>query len=803
MTDKSQSDFLRWKQVTLSWFYGKVLVFALVLLLINSLPAHAVGCTLNETGWTVFTPTPVVGSTPTERKSLTQYGSRIYYISAISGDDATGKIYFWDGTSIIDENGSTLDENGSPYGNDPMNPSGVIKPFRRWAWVGPRRNGAYDIGSNALPGEARPATRAGYPDWFLFHRGETYDLLDDIVTFWQEKNPSYAGNGSDLTSSLSLSAGRSSTERKLMSAYGDPCGARPRFIHPAASGFLSIFATAYDALVNNIAYSSLHFDGHDRLAVGTYTGISFLGQTTDSNDILFEDFWSDGISNSIQNEATVTFRRSLITDAFGTGGGHVQGLFYGGTGLGGRLRIEESILMRNGFRNQDPQTFSWPPTGANSWDIYDRNMYISGKNDPGGSWFRDSVSMMGASGDQFRGGRLVERNFFYQGYVNMGGYNGAYYATPDLSTGNFVDNVLQNFIGTGTNDNRGHPGWGLTLAGGSTNVEVTRNIFTNAATAVDNTWRSFGFSPSSTDCVAGSTNLKAPNKGNTIHNNIFDSGIAASAIVLSEGVSDSDQVCLQMTLPSMVGNIIRDNTLINSNLNEHVYETTAMATSTPSDTVFSNNTLYHTRAEAATGLGWSGPDRTLKTYMQSQGVTVTSADGFPEYFSQGVQMRKGYWDTRWTAKSINNYFRAGFGMSALSVDPDTTAPVLAEVTGVVTPTTDTTPEYVFHTTESGTITYGGDCTASSTTAIGGDNTITFSTLAVGTYSNCTVTVTDTANNASTALPVSSFTITAPVTPVVVSSSDSSSHKSSSKKKKRRCQGRSSIILEKRSLRTSR
>ena len=109
---------------------------------------------------------------------------------------------------------------------------------------------------------------------------------------------------------------------------------------------------------------------------------------------------------------------------------------------------------------------------------------------------------------------------------------------------------------------------------------------------------------------------------------------------------------------------------------------------------------------------------------------------------------------------------------------DTTAPVLEEVTSVSTPTTDTTPDYTFSSTEYGTITYGGSCSSSTTTAgfvwdVGSvTTTITFDALtaedvvhtdlvaktSVGTYDNCTITVTDPAGNASNPLTVSKFHI---------------------------------------------
>jgi len=96
-------------------------------------------------------------------------------------------------------------------------------------------------------------------------------------------------------------------------------------------------------------------------------------------------------------------------------------------------------------------------------------------------------------------------------------------------------------------------------------------------------------------------------------------------------------------------------------------------------------------------------------------------------------------------------------------DFDTTAPIIAEVTAVTTPTNDSTPDYTFSSTEAGTITYGGSCSSSTTTAIAGNNTITLNTLSDGTYSNCTITVTDSAGNVSSSFTITTFTVVIPPT----------------------------------------
>ena len=92
------------------------------------------------------------------------------------------------------------------------------------------------------------------------------------------------------------------------------------------------------------------------------------------------------------------------------------------------------------------------------------------------------------------------------------------------------------------------------------------------------------------------------------------------------------------------------------------------------------------------------------------------------------------------------------------VDTASTAPIIVEVTSVATPTNDSTPDYTFSSTETGTITYGGPCSSSTTIAVPGNNTITLNTLSEGTYSDCTITVTDSEVNLSVYHTITSFTV---------------------------------------------
>ena len=71
------------------------------------------------------------------------------------------------------------------------------------------------------------------------------------------------------------------------------------------------------------------------------------------------------------------------------------------------------------------------------------------------------------------------------------------------------------------------------------------------------------------------------------------------------------------------------------------------------------------------------------------------------------------------------------------------------MTPVSSPTNNTTPIFVFSSNESGQIAYGGSCTSSASSAVSGVNSITFNSLSDGTYSNCTITVTDSSGNTAT------------------------------------------------------
>ena len=100
-----------------------------------------------------------------------------------------------------------------------------------------------------------------------------------------------------------------------------------------------------------------------------------------------------------------------------------------------------------------------------------------------------------------------------------------------------------------------------------------------------------------------------------------------------------------------------------------------------------------------------------------------------------------------------------------SFEIDTTSPTVREVTAVTDPTNNQTPEYVFSSTEAGTITYDGACSSNTTSAVSlpSSNTIALTNTSLGNlaednYTDCKVRVTDAAGNVSSWRDISDFEV---------------------------------------------
>ena len=89
---------------------------------------------------------------------------------------------------------------------------------------------------------------------------------------------------------------------------------------------------------------------------------------------------------------------------------------------------------------------------------------------------------------------------------------------------------------------------------------------------------------------------------------------------------------------------------------------------------------------------------------------------------------------------------------------DATPPILVEVKPVLETIQSKRPSYSFKTSKSGTLNFRGKCKGNVDKAIVGINHIALLTTEAGTYDDCTMTLTDSSNNISQPLKISSFVV---------------------------------------------
>lgn len=725
--------------------------------------------------FTVPVPTSLTGWVSGVAPDLTtaQAGSRLIYIGP-SGTEVTNtataraKLYFWNGTNIVDASGFTSPGGtGTLYGTDPFNPTlPAAGYYKRWSSVAPR-NDASDIGSltgiigaNGSGGTG-PAgfTRAGKPDWYMFQRGQTFDLNADI-TAWNA-----ASGGSQILHCLMTQTGKSASERCVGGTWGALTTARPAFKNvPAAAG--AFFATNI-AGWNFVLITGWKFDGSDR-SVCAPQSMDLLVSTTAERDVNFEDCWWDrcaaqiavGSGSTVETQfggvpsswhGGIRFEGCIISNTWVAGVG-CSGIYHGGAHYDSRITMKSCVFLRNGHE-QDPTTKATYSPDGTVWAyggnaLKNHNFYLSGGTDSGNSFVKDNVSIVGASGAQWRSGGYFEGNFMYEGYFSLGFGSG--YPPSTAVAGSCLNNVLQRFAPL--TDGAGGvpinvPGWGYQVGGGAYGIEVAYNIYSQAQHGtIDSSGIGYGIGLSwFIDDADTPTNRATTNMN--IHHNILDGDFTDIPSIFQEidGANNTELgwpgvmtgwgtapdtgtvlTCTPLTgytgTPSYqwmkdtvdiagqtsatytmvagdkaaVSNGIRcrvtgisyaagtspalkTNTIANNiscisggatNLKRLALGTySGVTNASVTDTTYTTNTTYGSLALAKAGQSWLDETRTLKKWLQSKGVSVSSTDGASEYDAAVTAMWRGSstFDRQYfSGKAINNYIRAGRNMSLLT-----------------------------------------------------------------------------------------------------------------------------------------
>ncbi|WKN45501.1 hypothetical protein [Tunicatimonas pelagia] len=313
-------------------------------------------------GWTVLSPSA---------------DSRIIYVNATTGNDATSVVYKSDDSAI---------------GSDPSQPTGAIKPFRTIA-------------------AAYGQMRNGKPDWMLLARGEE----------WEE--------------SLKLTDGRSGTERSVFSAYGS--GKRPLLKTGTKAGIKTfrpnrvIVASLY-FWAHTRDTQSTEFVSHEGKR-----GFDFLSdEDEDIEDVLIEDcVFMAYKENTIQDRLDpgkpmkrIAIRRSIIAWSYSTDS-HSSGIFYKGSARSKTvpsLLLEENLFDHNGWATQ---SINGDDNRANGQaTMYNHNIYFSSANNiivRGNLFFRASSIGNKWRSDSWGKSRhlLIKNNLYYDNEVaiSLGG----------------------------------------------------------------------------------------------------------------------------------------------------------------------------------------------------------------------------------------------------------------------------------------------------------------------------------------------------------------------------------------------
>ncbi|HTY02520.1 MAG TPA: hypothetical protein VMC81_02210 [Rhodocyclaceae bacterium] len=553
-------------------------------------------------GWSILTPSS---------------DSRLIYVST-SGNDTTAHTY----TTASPE-----------VGTDPYNPSGAIAPY-------------------ATIDAALAQARAGYPDYILLKRGDTWTR----------------------TAMINMKAGRSASERMVLGSFG------PSTARPIVKGYgVNLGKASYSALVgiqftasrrNPTSPDFAGFANAD-LTSDNNAGFDALGgyNNTVTGGLLIEDCWFDWFSESIVQSPLTTapvltdviIRRNLFTNSYSTSG-HAQGLYSDRASVW----LEENIFDHNGWYKQGDTNFSDPAEGKAT--MFNHNTYFAEARD---TVFRNNLFLRASSiGNKFTSNTasginvmnawslLIDNNLYVEGEVgiSLGG-------NDDQNNGPrwqdiYVTNNVMMHIGR-TQPTLRTLGWGLDVQdwnGG----RVSGNVFAHwGDTTLNNNFAIYSSGHTSNVTYSG--------------NVIYDVTSGNPLVAFRDGAAQSNTSYL--TGPTQTGIVFTNNDIWTS------YTGPLMFYSLASNAGFGSNMFQSARSQsqwfsvnnatasfdqyktaagdttsAAGTRNYVDPTRTIETYLTSIGQPTDMASFVAALTAQS----KANWNPALGAAAINDYVRAGF-----------------------------------------------------------------------------------------------------------------------------------------------
>ena len=674
---------------------GKFTALLLALLLLLNFDTQIVqACEIDNNGWTDVRELLVksdgshsLGNNRSSFNTTRDQGSKIVYFDTENGDNETADAYWWDGENIVDLNGSTTNpENGEIYGTDPLTPNeNAIKPFKNL--TGPETD------PRLLTQKRRyfkfEYMAAGYPDWFLFKRGQKHSKF-----------------------SYRLAGGRSEAEPMVAAAYG-----------PLSDG-RAIIDADIKSPVEGPSYGAPEIWFHRvlvSLEIRNTHGHADLQNAISANGSggPVTDFLEDCYFTPLQGYGTnypamkTTYRRCIIEGRWNPK--KVQGHYT--YGFKNQVKFEETIFYRNGF-SEDPLKNADPKR-----NILARNVYQGGGAKMG-YVYDNVISANGASGGpQMRFGGTMQNSLILEGYMysstvsNINNANQTYHNEWLENEGQVGQSaVIRNNVQLiyayptpmdpdtdGSSSREAQPGWGYSLSGSSFGSIVEGNIISGAMLEDDLGKQAMYGLQLAVDPMTYKNGQVYAQLNNVIRNNI--------SYRVKEGLR------IHGDATGTVNDVVTDNIFV-SDYPINKYKLSNLNTA---DQISVKNNRFYSKEELPTGdwvqesnvlnttqsaikaEGWSDPDRTLKRYVKEvlhlslldwdddpyldveqksirmEAGEVYDPTGLKTFMAVATHMRHGGvdliptdakpsitgdypWDERFTAKAVVNWIRAGFNM---------------------------------------------------------------------------------------------------------------------------------------------
>jgi len=607
-------------------------------------------------------------------------GSKIVYFDTETGTE-DGDVYFWEDGKIVDESGSSENAEGEAYGTDPFEPNlNAIKPWRALLDKRDFVSQGYDFDRLA----------AGYPDWYLFRRGQTHSEF-----------------------AMPFGGGRTPEEPMLVGAFG-----------PLADGRARMYPEGQNPFKSNPQGKSPHYY-HVALVgldiAGGYSTGATLEPDKDPDGNASSGFVEDCtfLKSSDDNKARIvypprqfTMRRSSIAFSFDPDE-HNQGYFTAGPDA--RSLFEEVIFYRNGYKS-DPRLNSDPVR-----DTFSRNVYEGGGAQMGHT-YRGIISADGASGGpQMRFGGLIENSLIVEGYW----FSSADSNTPETpwpSNQEGESAIVRNNVqlsldypspadpdSDGGSSEGAQLGDGYTLMGSSFGATIEGNIISNAMMKDD-----LGADEVSCGITIGPGETTYPDgqlhgmKDNVIVGNIVYGGGVGFRSNENWGMATGMEVLDNVFAGSRTIDV-NDNDPPTSDAQLSIHDNRFYVDdpNLPDLPIVGSGNELNDRADAASAEGWTDPDRTLGRYVTEvlglerldwaddphldPGQAAARADsgeaydptGLRTFMAIAVTMRRGgtlpiptsgkpvvdgdyVWDPRLTGTAVVNWVREGFGQPPVS-----------------------------------------------------------------------------------------------------------------------------------------